>query len=148
MYCSLCSLIFDKYCEQSPSDHLCLSQLPAPNSVALDMSLQTTLDVKVKKEAPVEVDSSPPDSPESISGNSDHSREPPVKGKVGQKWEGVGGGIAWLYREEGGTLTDVERDWLMVSLCLLQYYMKTPWVEEVNNLSFSDMLKPFCVYSE
>lgn len=51
------------------------------------MSLQTTSDVKVKKEAPVEVDSSPPDSPESISGQSDHSREPLVKGKVGQKWE-------------------------------------------------------------
>lgn len=51
------------------------------------MSLQTSLDVKVKKEAPVEVDSSPPDSPESISEMSDHSREPPVKGKVGHKWE-------------------------------------------------------------
>lgn len=51
------------------------------------MSLQTTSDVKVKKEAPVEVDSSPPDSPESISEKSDHSREPLVKGKVGQKWK-------------------------------------------------------------
>lgn len=51
------------------------------------MSLQTTSDVKVKKEAPVDVDSSPPDSPESISGRSDNSREPLAKGKVGQKWE-------------------------------------------------------------
>lgn len=50
------------------------------------MSLQTPSDVKVKKEAPVEVDSSPPDSPESISGNSDHSREALVKAKV-EKWE-------------------------------------------------------------
>lgn len=66
---------------------LCPSQLPAPNSVALDMSLQTPSDVKVKEEAPVEVDdSSPPDSPESISGSSDSSREARVKGKVGQKW--------------------------------------------------------------
>lgn len=59
-----------------------LFQLPAPNSGALDMSLQTTLDVKVKKEAPVEVDSSPPDSPDSLSGTSDHSREPPLRAKV------------------------------------------------------------------
>lgn len=50
------------------------------------MSLQTPSDVKVKKEAPVEVDSSPPDSPESISGKSDHSREALVKAKV-EKWE-------------------------------------------------------------
>lgn len=46
------------------------------------MSLQNTLDVKVKKEAPVEVDSSPPDSPDSLSETSDHSREPPLRGKV------------------------------------------------------------------
>ena len=64
---------------------LCLSQQLASNSVALDMSLQTSSDVKVKKEAPVEVDSSPPDSPESITSKSDHSREPLVKGKVGKK---------------------------------------------------------------
>lgn len=71
--------------ELPPSHHVHPCQLPAPNSGALDMSLQTTLDVKVKKEAPVEVDSSPPDSPESVSGKSDHSREPPVKVKVGEK---------------------------------------------------------------
>lgn len=62
-------------------------QLPAPNSGALDMSLQTALDVKVKKEVPVEVDSSssPPDSPDSLSGMSDYDygREPPpLRGKV------------------------------------------------------------------
>lgn len=61
-------------------------QLPAPNSGALDMSLQTALDVKVKKEVPVEVDSSsssPPDSPDSLSGMSDYGREPPpLRGKV------------------------------------------------------------------
>lgn len=51
------------------------------------MSLQTPSDVKVKEEAPVEVDSSPPGSPESISGKSDSSREPLVKAKVGEKWE-------------------------------------------------------------
>lgn len=51
------------------------------------MSLQTPSDVKVKEEAPVEVDSSPPNSPESISGNSDSSIESLVRGKVGQKWE-------------------------------------------------------------
>lgn len=71
---------------QSIVSCLCLSyQIPASNSVALDMSLQTPSDVKVKKEAPVEVDSSP-DSPESISGKSDHSREALVKAKV-EKWE-------------------------------------------------------------
>lgn len=46
------------------------------------MSLQTTLDVKVKKEAPVEVDSSPPDSPDSLSGVSDQDSEPPLRAKV------------------------------------------------------------------
>uniref|UniRef100_A0A3B4WTX2 Cyclic AMP-dependent transcription factor ATF-7 n=1 Tax=Seriola lalandi dorsalis TaxID=1841481 RepID=A0A3B4WTX2_SERLL len=50
-------------------------RLPAANSVALDMSLQTPSDMKVKEEAPVEVDSSPPGSPESISGQSDSSTE-------------------------------------------------------------------------
>ncbi|KAG7519065.1 cyclic AMP-dependent transcription factor ATF-7-like isoform X1 [Solea senegalensis] len=54
---------------------------PAANSAALDMSLQTASEVKVKKEAPVEVDSSPPDSPESISGGSDSSIESLVKEK-------------------------------------------------------------------
>lgn len=65
----------------------CLCQLPAPNSVALDMSLQTPSDVKVKKEAPVEVDSSPPDSPDSFSEQSDSNTEPLIKAKVGQKWQ-------------------------------------------------------------
>lgn len=46
------------------------------------MSLQTPSEVKVKQEAPVEVDSSPPGSPESSSGKSDSNREPIVKGKV------------------------------------------------------------------
>ncbi|TKS77547.1 Cyclic AMP-dependent transcription factor ATF-7 [Collichthys lucidus] len=67
--------------EQDDDDKRAKNSLPAPNSVALDMSLQTTSDVKVKKEAPVEVDSSPPDSPESISGRSDSSREALVRGK-------------------------------------------------------------------
>uniref|UniRef100_A0A3Q0QSX9 Cyclic AMP-dependent transcription factor ATF-7 n=1 Tax=Amphilophus citrinellus TaxID=61819 RepID=A0A3Q0QSX9_AMPCI len=57
-------------------------RLPAANSVALDMSLQTSSEVKVKQEAPVEVDSSPPGSPESISGKSDSNGEPIIKGKV------------------------------------------------------------------
>nr|XP_046252972.1 cyclic AMP-dependent transcription factor ATF-7a isoform X3 [Scatophagus argus] len=67
--------------EQDEDDKRAKNSLPAPNSVALDMSLQTTSDVKVKKEAPVEVDSSPPESPESLSGRSDNSREPLLKGK-------------------------------------------------------------------
>uniref|UniRef100_A0A8D3BC46 Cyclic AMP-dependent transcription factor ATF-7 n=2 Tax=Scophthalmus maximus TaxID=52904 RepID=A0A8D3BC46_SCOMX len=54
---------------------------PAANSVALDMSLQTPSEVKVKEEAPVEVDSSSPGSPESISGQSDSSGEFLVRGK-------------------------------------------------------------------
>lgn len=57
-------------------------QLPPANSVALDMSLQTPSDVKVKEEEPVEVDSSPPGSPESLSGMSDSNQDPIVKGKV------------------------------------------------------------------
>lgn len=51
-------------------------QLPAPNSRALDMSLQTPSDIKVKEEDLVEVDSSPPASPDSISSMSDSSKEP------------------------------------------------------------------------
>lgn len=58
-------------------------QLPAPHSGALDMSLQTPSDVKVKEEDPVEVDSSPPSSPDSMSSMSDSSREPMGRGKVG-----------------------------------------------------------------
>uniref|UniRef100_A0A3Q1CDC4 Cyclic AMP-dependent transcription factor ATF-7 n=1 Tax=Amphiprion ocellaris TaxID=80972 RepID=A0A3Q1CDC4_AMPOC len=65
--------------EQDDDDKRAKNSLPAANSVALDMSLQTPSDVKVKEEAPVEVDSSPPGSPESISGNSDNNREPLVK---------------------------------------------------------------------
>lgn len=61
------------------------------------MSLQTPSDVKVKEESPVEVDSSPPDSPESISGTSDSSREAMVKAKVGRI---LGGGMH--DREESG----------------------------------------------
>ncbi|XP_072306133.1 cyclic AMP-dependent transcription factor ATF-7a isoform X4 [Eucyclogobius newberryi] len=43
------------------------SSQPPSNSGAVDMTLQTPSDVKVKRESPVEVDSSPPCSPESIS---------------------------------------------------------------------------------
>ncbi len=70
------------------------------------MSLQTTSDVKVKKEAPVEVDSSPPDSPESVSGRSENSKELLVRGKVGQKLEG---GVALGQRGEGETFNDVKK---------------------------------------
>uniref|UniRef100_A0A3Q2Y5I7 Cyclic AMP-dependent transcription factor ATF-7 n=1 Tax=Hippocampus comes TaxID=109280 RepID=A0A3Q2Y5I7_HIPCM len=55
---------------------------PAPSSVALDMSLQTPSDVKVKEETPVEVDSSPPDSPDSISPTPEIRTEPSDKVKV------------------------------------------------------------------
>lgn len=74
------------------------------------MSLQTPSDVKVKKEAPVEVDSSPPDSPESISGKSDHSREALVKAKV-EKWE-VGGLHAC------GKWNDEESVWLTIRVIM------------------------------
>ncbi|XP_028265131.1 cyclic AMP-dependent transcription factor ATF-7a isoform X2 [Parambassis ranga] len=67
--------------EQDDEDKKAKNSLPAANQVALDMSLQTPSDVKVKEEAPVEVDSSPPESPESISGQSDSHREPLVKAK-------------------------------------------------------------------
>ncbi|XP_063065439.1 cyclic AMP-dependent transcription factor ATF-7a isoform X2 [Engraulis encrasicolus] len=51
-------------------------QLTTPSAGGvLDMSLQTPSDVKVKEEEPVEVDSSPPGSPESISSRSDSGRE-------------------------------------------------------------------------
>ncbi|KAF1390546.1 hypothetical protein PFLUV_G00059170 [Perca fluviatilis] len=66
------------------NERLCfylLFNLPAPNSVAVDMSVQASSDVKVKEEAPVEVDSSPPSSPESFSEDSENSIEPLVKGK-------------------------------------------------------------------
>ncbi|XP_008411783.1 cyclic AMP-dependent transcription factor ATF-7a isoform X3 [Poecilia reticulata] len=67
--------------EQDDEEKKAKNSLPAANSVALDMSLQTSSDVKVKRESPVEVDSSPPSSPESISGKSDSNQEPVVRGK-------------------------------------------------------------------
>ncbi|KAF7654273.1 hypothetical protein LDENG_00071700 [Lucifuga dentata] len=67
--------------EQDDEDKRAKNPLPAPNSVALDMSLQTASDVKVKEEDPVEVDSSPPGSPESIPAKPESNRESLVKGK-------------------------------------------------------------------
>ncbi|RVE70487.1 hypothetical protein OJAV_G00064970 [Oryzias javanicus] len=67
--------------DQDDDEKRAKNSLPAANSVALDMSLQTPSDVKVKEEEPVEVDSSPPGSPESISGMSDSNQDPIVKGK-------------------------------------------------------------------
>ncbi|XP_039656104.1 cyclic AMP-dependent transcription factor ATF-7a isoform X1 [Perca fluviatilis] len=67
--------------EQDDDDKRAKNSLPAPNSVAVDMSVQASSDVKVKEEAPVEVDSSPPSSPESFSEDSENSIEPLVKGK-------------------------------------------------------------------
>lgn len=100
-------------------------QIHASNNVALDMSLQTPSDLKVKKEAPVEVDSSPPDSPESISGKSDHSREALVKAKV-EKWEE--GGL-----HACGKLNDEESVWLVIHVIM-------PWESD----DFSDALKVSC----
>ncbi|XP_036389674.1 cyclic AMP-dependent transcription factor ATF-7a [Megalops cyprinoides] len=62
---------------QEDDDKRAKNPLPAPpQSGALDMTLQTPSDVKVKEEEPVEVDSSPPGSPDSISSKSDSSKEP------------------------------------------------------------------------
>ncbi|CAN9516160.1 unnamed protein product [Ophioblennius macclurei] len=61
--------------EQEEEEKRAKNSHPAANSVALDMTLQTPSEVKVKEEDPVEVDSSPPDSPDSSSDASD--REPP-----------------------------------------------------------------------
>ncbi|XP_028308152.1 cyclic AMP-dependent transcription factor ATF-7a isoform X1 [Gouania willdenowi] len=61
--------------EQDDDEKRTKNSLPVASSGALDMTLQTPSDVKVKEEAPVEVDSSPPGSPESVSGKSD-IREP------------------------------------------------------------------------
>ncbi|XP_031421631.2 cyclic AMP-dependent transcription factor ATF-7a isoform X9 [Clupea harengus] len=47
----------------------------APSTGVVDMSLQTPSEVKVKEEEPVEVDSTPPGSPESISSMSDSGPE-------------------------------------------------------------------------
>ncbi|KAJ8017096.1 hypothetical protein DPEC_G00014220 [Dallia pectoralis] len=58
--------------------------LPAPHrEVALDMSLQTPLGeaMNVKEEDPVEVDSTPPGSPDSFSSMSDSSRDAMVRGR-------------------------------------------------------------------
>ncbi|XP_077074500.1 cyclic AMP-dependent transcription factor ATF-7a isoform X1 [Siphateles boraxobius] len=66
---------------QEDDDKRAKNPLPAPNSGALDMSLQTPSDIKVKEEDPVEVDSSPPDSPDSFSSMSDSSREPIGRGQ-------------------------------------------------------------------
>lgn len=105
-------------------------QIPASNSVALDMSLQTPSDVKVKKEAPVEVDSSPPDSPESISGNSDHSREALVKAKV-EKWEEGGWHACGILNDEKKSV------WLAIHVMMPQ---------ESND--FSESAVPFIDFSK
>ncbi|KAK7878501.1 hypothetical protein WMY93_030337 [Mugilogobius chulae] len=54
---------------------------PSSNSGAVDMTLQTPSDVKVKEELPVEVDSSPPCSPQSISPKSEPQKESYAKPK-------------------------------------------------------------------
>ncbi|XP_055022452.1 cyclic AMP-dependent transcription factor ATF-7a isoform X3 [Boleophthalmus pectinirostris] len=54
---------------------------PSSNSGAVDMTLQTPSEVKVKEELPVEVDSSPPCSPQSISPKPDNQRESYAKPK-------------------------------------------------------------------
>ncbi|KAL6483059.1 hypothetical protein MHYP_G00079310 [Metynnis hypsauchen] len=67
---------------QEDDDKRAKNPLPAPGSSALDMTLQTPSDVvRVKEEEPVEVDSSPPASPDSISSRSDSNTEPTVRGK-------------------------------------------------------------------
>ncbi|XP_064155067.1 cyclic AMP-dependent transcription factor ATF-7a isoform X1 [Anguilla rostrata] len=61
---------------QEDDDKRAKNPLPAsPHGGALDMTLQTPSDVKVKEEEPVEVDSSPPGSPDSISSRSDSGSE-------------------------------------------------------------------------
>lgn len=55
---------------QEDDDKRTKNPLPAQSSGVLDMSLQTPSDVKVKEEEPVEVDSTPPGSPDSISSQS------------------------------------------------------------------------------
>ncbi|KAL1020736.1 hypothetical protein UPYG_G00004010 [Umbra pygmaea] len=74
---------------QEDDDKRSKNPLPAPNreggvrEVALDMSLQTPSGdaVKVKEEEPVEVDSSPPGSPDSFSSMSESSRDAMVTGR-------------------------------------------------------------------
>ncbi|KAM9445152.1 cyclic AMP-dependent transcription factor ATF-7a isoform 1-T1 [Clarias gariepinus] len=66
---------------QEDDDKRAKNPLPAPGSSALDMSLQTPSDVvRVKEEEPVEVDSSPPSSPDSISSKSDSNQEATARG--------------------------------------------------------------------
>ncbi|KAL4646146.1 Cyclic AMP-dependent transcription factor ATF-7-like [Arapaima gigas] len=70
---------------QEDDDKRAKNSLAAPHSGALDMSLQTPSDVKVKEEGPVEVDSSPPGSPDSISSMSDNCKEAMVREKKDEK---------------------------------------------------------------
>ncbi|XP_018616299.1 cyclic AMP-dependent transcription factor ATF-7-like isoform X1 [Scleropages formosus] len=75
---------------QEDDDKRAKNPLPAPHSGALDMSLQTPSEVKVKEEGPVEVDSSPPGSPDSISSMSDSCKEAMIKtgeNEAGIKYE-------------------------------------------------------------
>lgn len=67
--------------DQDEDDKKAKNTLPASNTGALDMTLQTSSDVKVKEEVPVEVDSSPPCSPQSISPKPDNQRDLLVKAK-------------------------------------------------------------------
>nr|XP_040049547.1 cyclic AMP-dependent transcription factor ATF-7a isoform X2 [Gasterosteus aculeatus aculeatus] len=71
----------DNSFDQDDEDKRAKNALPAPSSGAVDMSMQTASDVKVKEEEPVEVDSSPPSSPDSYSGDSENYYEPLVRGK-------------------------------------------------------------------
>uniref|UniRef100_A0A4W5P8X2 Cyclic AMP-dependent transcription factor ATF-7 n=1 Tax=Hucho hucho TaxID=62062 RepID=A0A4W5P8X2_9TELE len=67
---------------QEDDDKRAKNPLPAPHrEVALHMSLQTPSAeaMKVKEEEPVEVDSSPPESPDSFSSMSDSSRDAMVR---------------------------------------------------------------------
>ncbi|XP_031421625.2 cyclic AMP-dependent transcription factor ATF-7a isoform X3 [Clupea harengus] len=61
----------DKNRSKNPQHH----HHTAPSTGVVDMSLQTPSEVKVKEEEPVEVDSTPPGSPESISSMSDSGPE-------------------------------------------------------------------------
>ncbi|XP_062871086.1 cyclic AMP-dependent transcription factor ATF-7a [Trichomycterus rosablanca] len=66
---------------QEDDDKRAKNLLPAPGSSALDMSLQTPSDViRVKEEEPVDVDDSPPASPDSVSSRSDSNQEASVRG--------------------------------------------------------------------
>lgn len=68
------SQMFGEQCELIV---LCVRACFPQSSGALDMSLPSTPDIKIKEEEPVEVDSSPPDSPAS------RPRSPQHKDKVG-----------------------------------------------------------------